>query len=909
MGQTRAQEVETRAELTLPVRGMTCASCVRRIEQALGEVPGVAEATVNLATERARVVYDPRLVAPQALTEAIAQAGYEAGVETISLPVRGMTCASCVLKVEQALSGVPGVVRATVNLATEKTTITYIPGTTNLADLARAVQGVGYELVLPTEEEATAPDREQAARAAEIAGLRLRVGVAAVLSLLVFFGSFPEFFPFVRGWLDNPSLLWALATPVQFWAGWRFYRGAWATARHFSSDMNTLIAVGTSAAYLYSAAAVLFPAWFASQAMEGQVPLYFDTAAVIITLILLGRYLEARAKGQVSEAIRRLMGLQAKTARVVRDGQVQEVPITQVQVGDLIQVRPGEKVPTDGEIVEGHSTLDESMLTGESVPVEKSPGDTVIGGTLNTTGAFTLRATRVGKETALAQIIRLVEEAQGSKAPVQRLADLVASYFVPAVIAVALITFAIWFLVGPEPRFTHALLSFVAVLIIACPCALGLATPTAIMVGTGKGAEHGVLVRSASALEQLHKVTAVVLDKTGTLTMGKPQVTEVIASGLPEAELLRLAAAAEQPSEHPLSQAIVQAARERDLEFPSPEDFIAAPGHGIRAEVAGKTVRVGNQRYLEQNGITLDGLLAQAAALAAQGRTAVFVAVDGTAAGVLGLMDTLKPHAADAVRALHKLGVQVAMLTGDNRRTAQAIADQLGIDRVLAEVLPEHKAAEIQRLQQAGHVVAMVGDGINDAPALAQADVGIAIGTGTDVAMEAADITLMGGDLRGLVFSFHLSRATIRTIWQNLFWAFAYNVALIPVAAGALYPFLGLQLNPMLAAAAMALSSVSVVTNSLRLRRYRPPRWEDEAAEGQTIRRVETPHAVPPLRQAGAGEQVKDPVCGMWVDPARAATASLDGTTYYFCAASCREAFLKEPQRYLAGTAAARRPR
>jgi len=627
-------------------------------------------------------------------------------------------------------------------------------------------------------------------------------------------------FDWVPTFLRNPYVLWALATPVQFWAGWQFYRGAWAAARHMSADMNTLIAVGTSSAYLYSAAAVLFPELF--HAAGQMAALYFDTSSVIIGLILLGKYLEARAKGQTGEAIKKLMGMQARTARVVRDGHEMDVPVESVAIGDLVLVRPGEKVPVDGEVLEGRSALDESMITGESIPVEKGPGDQVIGATINKTGSFRFRATKVGRDTMLAQIIRLVEDAQGSKAPIQRLADVIAGYFVPAVIAIALVTFGVWYFFGPEPAFTYAVLNFVAVLIIACPCALGLATPTAIMVGTGKGAENGVLIRSGEALETAHKIGAIILDKTGTLTRGKPVVTDLVtANGTTPEELLSLAASAERGSEHPLGEAIVAAAREKGLELGDPTEFHAVPGHGIEATVNGRRVVLGNQKMMSDQGHSLDGMVDRASVLSDQGKTAMFVAVDGRMAGLVAVADTVKPGSREAVEELHRLGIEVAMLTGDNRRTAQAIARELGIDRVLAEVLPEGKAEEVKKLQAEGKVVAMVGDGINDAPALAQADVGIAIGTGTDVAMEAADVTLISGDVRGVVTTIRLSRQTMNTIKQNLFWAFFYNVILIPLAAGAWYPFFGVLLNPIFAGAAMALSSVSVVSNSLRLRRFR----------------------------------------------------------------------------------------
>jgi Cu+-exporting ATPase len=624
---------------------------------------------------------------------------------------------------------------------------------------------------------------------------------------------------------------------VQFWAGWRFYRGAWQVARHRSTDMNTLIAVGTSAAYFYSIVATFWPD-IIETAPGVSADVYFDTAAVIVGLILLGRWLEARAKGQTSAAIKRLMGLRAKTARLWRDGEEQDVPIEDVVPGDVIVVRPGEKLPVDGVVLEGRSAVDESMLTGESLPVEKGPEDEVFGATINMTGSFRFRATKVGKDSALSQIIRLVQEAQGSKAPIQRLADLIASYFVPIVFGIALSTFVVWWIFGPAPAITFALLNTVAVVIIACPCALGLATPTAIMVGTGKGAEYGVLIRGGESLETAHKIATVVLDKTGTITEGKPSVTDVVAAdGRSADELLRLAASAERGSEHPLGEAIVQEARVRGLALAEAQEFQAVPGHGIEAEVEGLRLVLGNLKLMEDRRLDLNGLPPQGEMLSQEGKTPMFVALDGRVAGIIAVADTVKPGARDAIDELHRMGLEVVMLTGDNRRTADAIARQVGVDRVLAEVLPEEKVKQVRALQAEGKVVAMVGDGINDAPALAQADVGIAIGTGTDVAMEASDITLIKGDPRDVATAIRLSKQTMRTIRQNLFWAFAYNTALIPVAAGVLYPLLSNTgvpavlepffgefgfLNPMLAAGAMAFSSVSVMLNSLRLRGFRP---------------------------------------------------------------------------------------
>ncbi len=732
---------------------------------------------------------------------------------------------ACVARVEQALSRVPGVVSASVNLASEKATVEYVAGT-DVANLRRAVEDAGYKL---GSEAQTLEDVTIAAQR-ELRGVRNRFIVAAVLAAIIMALMWaPEF-------VGKMYLLWALATPVQFWAGWRFYRGAWGALKHRTADMNTLIATGTSAAYFYSMVALLFPALFTVGGIEPS--LYFDTSAMIIALILLGRFLEARARGQTSAAIKKLIGLKPKTAIIIRDGKEREILVDDVQLGDLILVRPGERVPVDGVVRQGYSSLDESMITGESMPVEKKVGDEVIGGTINKTGSFQFEATKIGKDTTLARIIRLVDEAQGSKAPVQRLADVIASYFVPTVIGIAIITFIIWFFIGPAPSLTFAFLNFIAVLIIACPCALGLATPTAIMVGTGRGAENGVLIRSAEALERSHQLTTVLLDKTGTLTRGQPRVTDIVTSPpWSREEVLRLAASAEHGSEHPLGEAIVKAARDRKLKVSPASDFKAIPGQGVEALVEKKKLLLGNLRLMGKRGLALNGLEKEAERLRAKGKTVMFLGIDGKAGGIIALADTIKPSAKAAVRALHKMGVEVAMLTGDNRRTAEAIAKEVGIDRVLAEVLPEHKSKEVRKLQDEGRVVAMVGDGINDAPALAQADIGIAIGTGTDVAMETGDITLISGDLMGIVTAISLSKRTMRTIKQNLFWAFAYNTALIPVAAGVLYVAFGSSgvpsglhfilgeygfLNPILAAAAMAASSITVVFNSLRLRQFKP---------------------------------------------------------------------------------------
>ena len=746
----------------------------------------------------------------------------------ITIPVVGMTCASCVGRVERAVEKVPGVLDVTVNLGTEKSTVEYLAGEVDVGTLERAIEGAGYGVV--REEETSVEDAHER----EYRKLEGNFLLAVALTALILIGSLPQMLGLavpVSMTLLNFGLL-ALATPVQFWAGWRFYEGAWAALRHGQANMNTLVALGTSAAYLYSAVATLAPGLLA-----GRADVYFDTSSLIITLVLLGHLLEARTKGRTNEAIKKLAGLQARTARVVRGqgpGEDVDVPVEEVEVGDLLLVRPGEKVPVDGVVLAGESAVDESMITGESIPVSKREGDEVIGATVNKTGSFRFRATKVGSETALAQIIRMVEQAQGSKAPIQRLADRISAIFVPVVILIATMTFFVWLWLGPEPAFTHALLNFVAVLIIACPCAMGLATPTSIMVGTGKGAQRGILVKGGEALEEAHKLTTVVLDKTGTLTRGEPRLTDVIPlDGLSGDELLVVAAAAERRSEHPLGEAIVAGAMDRGLDVPEPETFDAPTGRGVRATVCGKTVLVGSRKLMDESGVPEDGLASRFEELTASGKTPMFVAVDGEVAGLVAVADVVREESKEAVDLLRRMGLEVVMLTGDNGRTAESVAGELGIERVLAEVVPEDKEKEIRKLQVEGKVVAMVGDGINDAPALASADVGVAIGTGTDVAMEAADLTLISGDVRGVARAIRLSKATMQNIKQNLFWAFAYNVALIPVAAGILYPlfaggtvpealrpFLGEYgfLNPVLAAAAMALSSVTVVSNALRLR-------------------------------------------------------------------------------------------
>ncbi|HEX8163123.1 MAG TPA: heavy metal translocating P-type ATPase [Pyrinomonadaceae bacterium] len=839
----------------LPITGMTCAACARRIERALSRQEGVRSAGVNFATARATVEYDRSATDSARLVETIKDVGYgtpgaaraEFIVDDSARP------GGSGRQLERHLRGLGGVVSASFNLGTMEVRVEYLPGAADARAIRRRIEEFGYRVreVSAGGGEA-AEEAEAAARAAEYRGLRRKFLIAAALSLpvLVIAMSHGRIAPLNFAGVNYVQL--ALTAPVVLYCGAQFYRGAWAALRHRAADMNTLIATGTGAAFLYSAAATLAPNFFAGAAPPGSmsgmggmgdaahaaagaaaragVPVYFEAAGVIIALILLGRWLEARAKGRTSDAIRKLAHLQAKTARVVRDGRETDVPVEEVVVGDEVVVRPGEKIAVDGVVVEGVSAVDESMLTGESLPVEKRAGAEVFGATLNRTGSFTFRATKVGSDTALQQIVRLVQDAQGSKAPIARLADVVSGVFTPVVICVAIITFVVWFVAAPdEARFTTALVNFVSVLIIACPCALGLATPTAILVGTGRGAENGVLIKGGEALESAHRIDTVVLDKTGTITRGRPSLTDVVvAEGLMgEDELLRLAASAERGSEHPLGEAIVRAAESRGIALgPRTEKFNAVAGHGVEAEVEGRRVLLGNAALMSERGIVVNGYDGRASQLAAEGKTPIYAAVDGEAAGLLAVADEIRTESKAAVAALRRMGLEVVMLTGDNRRTADAVAREVGITRVLAEVLPGGKSDEIKRLQQEGRKVAMVGDGINDAPALAQAELGISIGTGTDVAMEASDVTLIRADLGGVVSAIALSRATMRTIRQNLFWAFVYNTVGIPLAAGLFYPLTGWLLSPVVASAAMSLSSVSVVANSLRLRGWRAPRAE-----------------------------------------------------------------------------------
>jgi heavy metal translocating P-type ATPase len=829
--------------IDIPIQGMTCASCVGRVEKAIRSVEGVAVANVNLATERAHVEFAPSEATPAAVADAIRAAGYEPSENTIELKIDGMTCASCVNRVEKALRRVPGVEDASVNLATERASIRYLGNADIMGRLIGAVEQTGYE-AKPVQRVDGQADGEREARATEIAGLQRSVLIAAILTLPVFaleMGS--HFIPTIHDWVMGTlghSTSWylqfALTTLVLFGPGLRFFQKGVPALLRGSPDMNSLVVLGTSAAYAYSVVATFLPGLLP----EGMDNVYYEAAAVIVSLILLGRYLEAKAKGRTSEAIKRLVGLQAKTARIVRNGEAREIPLDQVLAGDLVQVRPGEKIPVDGEVVEGSSFVDESMITGEPVPVQKSQGKEVVGGTINRTGSFTFRATRIGADTVLAQIIRMVEQAQGSKLPIQALVDKVTAWFVPAVMVAAFLTFLVWLVLGPDPALTFALVNAVAVLIIACPCAMGLATPTSIMVGTGRAAELGVLFRQGEALQSLKEVGVVALDKTGTLTQGRPELTDfVTASGFSEAETLRLVAAVETRSEHPIAQAIAAAAARRGLSLPSTDSFEAVPGFGVSAMVEGRKVDVGADRFMTKLDLTVSAFADSAARLGAEGKSPLYAAIDGKLAAIVAVADPIKPSTPEAIAALHALGLKVAMITGDNRKTAEAIAKRIGIDEVAAEVLPDGKVAVVKRLRQSHGKIAFVGDGINDAPALAEADIGIAIGTGTDIAIESADVVLMSGDVRGVVNAIALSKATIRNIQQNLFWAFAYNVLLIPVAAGVLYPVNGTLLSPIFAAGAMALSSVFVLGNALRLRRFKAPIASAQAApHTQTVEGV-----------------------------------------------------------------------
>ncbi|WP_224007686.1 heavy metal translocating P-type ATPase [Aureimonas sp. SA4125] len=812
--------------ISFPVEGMTCASCVRRVEQAIAAVPGVVSANVNLATERADVSLDVQAGDAGSVVAAIRSAGYEVRSDMFEIEVRGMTCASCVRRVEQAIVAVAGVSSASVNLATERASVTAVAGT-DLSSIEAAVRKAGYEPARVGAAE-DAGDIRAKEKEREYARLKRDLAIAAILTLPVFaveMGSHlvPAIHMFVMdtiGEWQSRVLQFVLVTAVLFGPGLRFFRKGVPALLRLAPDMNSLVVVGTSAAYAYSVVATFWPAVLPA----GTANVYYEAASVIVTLILLGRLLEARAKGRTSEAIKRLVGLQPKTARVEREGQTVDIDLGAVIVGDRVEVRPGERIPVDGTVLSGASFVDESMITGEPVPVEKADGAFVTGGTINGNGSFTYRAEKVGADTMLAQIIKLVETAQGGKLPIQAAVDRVTQWFVPAVMAAAAATFLVWLFFGPDPALAFALVNAVAVLIIACPCAMGLATPTSIMVGTGRAAEIGVLFRKGEALQTLRDADVVALDKTGTLTEGRPELTDlVVAEGFDRAEVLALVAAVESRSEHPIAAAIVAAADREDLERLVPKGFEAVPGYGAQASVAGRAVAVGADRFMARLGLDIVAFASDAERLGREGKSPLYAAVDGRLAAMVAVADPVKPSSAAAVRALHKMGLRVAMITGDNKRTADAIAAQLGIDEVVAEVLPEGKVDAVKRLREGGRNVAFVGDGINDAPALAEADTGLAVGTGTDVAIESADVVLMSGNLMGVVNAIAISKSTIANIRQNLFWAFGYNVVLIPVAAGALYPFTGILLSPVLAAGAMALSSVFVLGNALRLRLFEPP--------------------------------------------------------------------------------------
>lgn len=823
------------AHIDLSVGGMTCRHCPPMVEKALEGIDGVKAAQVNLSSGTAAIDYDPGQASIGDLAKAIRSAGYSAGTAKTRLLIKNMHCSSCVTRIELALRMTPGVVSARANLGPNAVDVEYQPEVVDFAAIRRAIESAGHKIAEPKAAEIKAAveedtDPEEAARNQEYRTLMRKFWFAAIVSVPVMGLSYPDLIPGLRDWMPMGSetrrIVWALlgvlTLPVLIWSGSQFFSGMWDGLKHRSANMHTLIAIGVSAAFVYSVVAVAYPAMFPTVALA---EVFWDVTSVVIALVVLGLALELKAKGRTSEAIKKLMSLQAKTARVIRDGKEIDLPVEEVIVGDILIVRPGEKIPVDGALSEGSSAVDESMITGESIPIEKQVGDEVIGGTLNKTGSFQFRATKVGKDTALASIIRMVKDAQGSKAPIQRVVDLVSGYFVPTVMILAILAFVAWYLIGPEPRIIYATIVLVTTLIIACPCALGLATPTSLTVGIGKGAENGILIRSGDALQTSEKLDSLILDKTGTITRGEPALTDVVTTeGANEAEVLRLAASLERGSEHPLGEAIVNGAEQRGVDLTSAEGFAAIPGHGVSGRIVGKDVLLGNAKLMRDRGIDIESLTADWERLATEGKTPMYVGVDGKAAGLVAVADTVKSDSKEAIDLLKKMGIEVVMLTGDNQRTADAIAREVGVDRVLAEVLPDDKAHEVQKLQLEGRRVGMVGDGINDAPALAQADVGFAIGTGTDVAIEASDVTLIKGSLIGVVTAIEISRATMKNVRQNLVGAFGYNTAGIPVAMGLLYPFFGLLLSPLIAAAAMAFSSVTVVTNANRLRFFEPRR-------------------------------------------------------------------------------------
>ena len=820
---SKVEEAAETSVLQIPVEGMTCASCVQRVERAIGKVDGVESVDVNLATNKATVRSKNGMPA-KTIIDVVTGGGYDVPLTTGVIDVGGMTCANCVNRVRKALAKVEGVVAADVNLATEQATVEYVPGAVETDELLAAVTSAGYEAAW--HEDVAEDDAETRQEAARKKLLRRVVFAAAFTLPIIILDMGGMMIPAFGAWLHETLgrqglhvLLFTLGSVVQFGPGLQFYRTGWASIRHGSPDMNALVMIGTTAAYGYSVVATFAPGILP----EGTAHVYFEAAAVIITLILVGRYLETIARGRTSDAIRKLLRIQPRTARVMRGDEAVEVEIEAVVPSDRIVVRPGEKVPVDGVVESGSSFIDESMISGEPVPVEKEEGAEVIGGTMNRTGSFVFRATRVGRDTVLAQIISMVESAQASRPPIQRLADRVVAVFVPVVLVIAAITFAVWMIFGPDPALTFAVVNMVAVLIIACPCAMGLATPTSVMVGTGRAADMGVLFRKGEALQSLRDAEVVALDKTGTLTEGRPRVVDVVAHGaVTQDELLRLTAALEIRSEHPIAEAIVDEANDRGLTFAEVSDFDALPGFGVVGTVDGRRILAGARRLLEREAADLGPIHGDLQRLSSAGNSVVAVAIDGVGVGVIAVADPIKPSTPAAIRQLHELGFRVAMITGDNEATARSVAKAAGIDEVVADVLPDGKVDAVKRLSEGGRRVAFVGDGINDAPALAAADVGIAVGTGTDIAIESADVVLMSGDLLGVARAFSLSKATIRNIKQNLFWAFAYNVVLIPVAAGVLYPSFGILMNPMFAALAMALSSVFVITNSLRLKRWQP---------------------------------------------------------------------------------------
>ncbi|HHV64459.1 MAG TPA: heavy metal translocating P-type ATPase [Peptococcaceae bacterium] len=815
------------ATKSLTISGMTCAACAKAVERAVRKLEGVTAANVNFASEKLNIEYDETKVSLEEIKAAVDKAGYKVVSDAVSKTLRidGMTCAACAKAVERAVRKLEGVTEASVNFATEKLNITYEPSQIRLSEIRKAVEKAGYKAL----EDEAAVDKDKERKEQEIRILWKRFIVSAVFTVPLLIITMGHMFGEPIGFY-LPQIIDPMLNPLNFGliqlllvlpvliTGYKFFTVGFKTLFKGSPNMDSLIAIGTSAGFLYGVFAIV---QIAKGNHEYANYLYFEAAAVIITLITLGKYLEAVSKGKTSEAIKKLMGLAPKTAVIIKDGKEEVVPIDEVEVGDVIVVKPGEKMPVDGEVVEGTTSVDESMLTGESIPVEKNVGDIIIGASINKNGHIKYKATKVGKDTVLAQIIKLVEEAQGSKAPIAKMADVISGYFVPVVILIATVSALAWYFIGGEST-VFALTIFISVLVIACPCALGLATPTAIMVGTGKGAEYGILIKSGVALETAHKIRTIVFDKTGTITEGKPKVTDIVVTGgITQNDLLQLAASAEKGSEHPLGEAIVKGAEEQGLELKKLDTFKAIPGQGIEVVIEGHTILLGNKKLMTENRVSLENLEETSDKLAEEGKTPMYIAIDKKAAGIIAVADTVKENSKKAIEMLHKMGIKVAMITGDNKRTAEAIAKQVGIDRTLAEVLPQDKANEVKKLQEEGNKVAMVGDGINDAPALAQADIGIAIGSGTDVAMESADIVLMRSDLMDVPTAIQLSKSTIRNIKQNLFWAFAYNSLGIPVAMGVLYIFGGPLLSPIIAAAAMSLSSVSVVFNALRLKGFK----------------------------------------------------------------------------------------